>query len=83
MTRVDPAWWFEALWVNGERAIPARPPNASYFEATGAAAWQLPGMPLNAVGAVYPVVQYCFPRSFARIPPGRLSHATSAIAATK
>ena len=45
--QVDPAWKFEALWVNGERAIRARTPNAGYFEATGSPAAPLPDAPLN------------------------------------
>jgi hypothetical protein len=44
---VDPAWKFEALWVNGERATRARTPNAGYFEATGAPAAALDGVKLN------------------------------------
>ena len=45
--QVDPAWKFEALWVNGERAIRARTPNDGYFEATGAVETPLPGAPQN------------------------------------
>ena len=53
--KVDPAWRFEALWVNGVRAIRARTPNADadgrpaeYLQAQGPAETPLPGVPLAA-----------------------------------
>ena len=53
--KVDPAWRFEALWVNGARAIRARTPNADadgrpleYLQAQGPAETPLPGVPLAA-----------------------------------
>ena len=51
--KIDPAWKFEALWVNGERAVRARTPNADadgrpaeYLIAQGPAEKALAGMPL-------------------------------------
>lgn len=45
---VDPAWRFDALWVNGERATRARTPDVGYFEAVSAATVPLPGLKLNS-----------------------------------
>ena len=44
--KVDPAWRFEALWVNGQRATRARTPNAGYIQATGQPTQPLPNLPL-------------------------------------
>ncbi|MEO6739775.1 MAG: right-handed parallel beta-helix repeat-containing protein [Chthoniobacteraceae bacterium] len=33
--KVDPAWRFEGLWVNGERATRARTPNEGFIQAMG------------------------------------------------
>ena len=51
--KLDPAWRFEALWVNGERATRARMPNAdaegrpsAYLQAQGPAEKPLDGVPL-------------------------------------
>ncbi len=45
-------WRFDALWVNGVRAIRARTPNEGYFQATGSLTEPLPGTtadsPINA-----------------------------------
>lgn len=41
--KVDPAWRFEALWVNGQRATRARTPNAGYIQAVGQPSQPLPG----------------------------------------
>ena len=53
--KLDPAWRFEGLWVNGERAIRARTPNAGadgrpaeYLQAQGPAEKALDGVPLAA-----------------------------------
>ena len=43
-TQVDPQWRFEALWVNGKRAIRARTPNKGFFQAT-----EQPGSPVENV----------------------------------
>lgn len=45
--KIDPAWRFEALWVNGERAVRARTPNAGYFDATGVPTAPLPNVKLE------------------------------------
>jgi hypothetical protein len=44
---VDPAWRFEALWINGRRATRARTPNEGYFQAAGQPTQALPGVPLK------------------------------------
>jgi hypothetical protein len=46
--KVDPAWRFEALWVNGQRATRARTPNAGFLQAYGQPSDPLPGVPLAA-----------------------------------
>ncbi len=45
-TKVDPAWRFEALWVNGQRATRARTPNEGFIQATGQPSQPLPNIPL-------------------------------------
>jgi hypothetical protein len=40
-------WRFEALWVNGARAIRAGSPNTGYYDATGAAQKAIEGVALN------------------------------------
>lgn len=44
--KVDPAWRFEALWVNGRRATRARWPKSDFFTAIGLPSAPLPGVPL-------------------------------------
>lgn len=46
-TKVDPAWRFEALWVNGQRATRARTPNAGFIQAYGQPAEPVAGIPLT------------------------------------
>lgn len=46
-TKVDPAWRFEALWVNGRRATRARTPNEGFVQATGQPLEPLPGIALK------------------------------------
>lgn len=43
-TKLDPAWRFEALWVNGQRATRARTPNKGFVQATGQPLQLLPGI---------------------------------------
>lgn len=45
-TKIDPAWRFEALWVNGKRAVRARTPNEGFIQATGQPSRPLPDIPL-------------------------------------
>ncbi len=44
VANVDPAWRFEALWINGERATRARTPNKGFVQATGQPTELLPGV---------------------------------------
>jgi hypothetical protein len=44
--KVDPAWRFEALWVNGQRATRARTPNEGFFQAIGQPTEPVAGVPL-------------------------------------
>jgi len=44
--KIDPSWRFEALWVNGKRAIRARTPNEGFIQATGQPTEPLPDIPL-------------------------------------
>jgi parallel beta helix pectate lyase-like protein len=44
--QLDPAWRFEALWVNGQRARRARMPSDGYINALGLPSAPLPGVPL-------------------------------------
>ncbi len=55
---VDPAWHFEALWVNGKRAIRARTPNldpdglpAALIQGIGQPTEPIPGTPLKGDAA--------------------------------
>ncbi|NBO66510.1 MAG: hypothetical protein EBU88_16975, partial [Acidobacteria bacterium] len=43
-TKVDPAWRFEALWVNGKRATRARTPNSGFVQAISQPTEQLPNV---------------------------------------
>jgi len=43
-TQLDPAWRFEALWINGKRATRARMPNAGFVQAIGQPLQPLPGV---------------------------------------
>jgi hypothetical protein len=63
-TKVDPKWRFEALWINGRRAIRARTPNVDandlpkdFIHATSQPTQPLPGLPLSVdvLGAVISV----------------------------
>jgi hypothetical protein len=45
--RIDPAWKFDALWINGRRATRARTPNTGYVNASGAPSAPLAGVKLN------------------------------------
>jgi hypothetical protein len=49
--KVEPGSTFEALWVNGQRAIRARTPNEGFFAAMGPASEALPGIPLKGAAA--------------------------------
>ena len=49
--KVDPAWRFEALWVNGKRATRARTPNVGFLQAYGQPAEPLPGIPLGGTAS--------------------------------
>ena len=44
--QIDPGWKFEALWVNGRRAVRARTPNKGFFQATGQPDTPINGLPL-------------------------------------
>lgn len=44
VAKVDPAWRFEALWIDGERATRARTPNRGFIQATGQPTELLPGV---------------------------------------
>jgi hypothetical protein len=44
--QLDPGWKFEALWVNGRRAVRARTPNKGFFQATGQPDTPINGLPL-------------------------------------
>ncbi len=46
LAKVDPAWGFEALWVNGRRATRARTPNEGFLQAVGQPTQAVPGVPL-------------------------------------
>jgi hypothetical protein len=48
-TKVDPAWRFEALWINGQRAVRARTPNTGFVQATGQPLEFLPGAPAGDI----------------------------------
>ncbi|MEI7774504.1 MAG: hypothetical protein WCK17_06980 [Verrucomicrobiota bacterium] len=45
-TQIDPAWKFEALWVNGKRATRARTPNKGFFQATSQPTVPVENIPL-------------------------------------
>ena len=45
-TQIDPAWKFEALWVNGKRATRARTPNKGFFQATSQPTAPVENIPL-------------------------------------
>src|SRR5207244_8137259 len=44
--KVDPAWRFEAMWVNGRRATRARWPKSDYITAGALPSQPLSGVPL-------------------------------------
>lgn len=44
ITKVNPAWRFESLWVNGQRATRARTPNEGFLQALGQPTDPLPGV---------------------------------------